>query len=102
MQPPRTLLNRLFPPTPPSTTTTWQRADPVPSARLPHPRPSFKIGQRVYNKAHYDAESNLQQQSYWIKGWRWDQVYGQMRYLLTYTPNGQVYGSEAEGSLLVA
>lgn len=38
MQPPRTLLNRLFPPTPPSTTTTWQRADPVPSARLPHPR----------------------------------------------------------------
>ncbi|KAL9135877.1 MAG: hypothetical protein Q9175_002919 [Cornicularia normoerica] len=101
MQNPRDILNRFFPQAPPSTTTAWQRADPFPSTRLPHPRPAFKIGQRVYGKAHYDAKSTLQQQSFWIKGWRWDQVYGQMRYLLAYTPNGQVYGSEVEESLLV-
>lgn len=102
MQTPKTLLARFFPQAPPSTTTTWQRVDPFPSTKLPHARPSFKIGQRVYNKAHYDAESTLQQQSYWIKGWMWHQVYGQTRYLLTYTPNGQVYGSEAEDCLVVA
>ncbi|KAM0797857.1 hypothetical protein BDR22DRAFT_861865 [Usnea florida] len=63
-------------------------------------QPTFKIHQRVYAKAHYDARSTLQQQSYWIKGWRWDPVYAQMTYLLAYTPNGVAYGCEVERGLV--
>lgn len=35
---PRAIFNRLFPPSPPPDTTTWQSVDPLPSTKLSHPR----------------------------------------------------------------